>query len=1326
MRAAHWELAALGQAVALGRWLVDPALGWALAIGALGVVVVLGAVMTRRALPILTALAVMGVAAAAIDNAREMRAVERSWPATRRALVERASRGLGEALDQAVERARAAAAQVEHVRTMPRAAAFRELSSMVSTAGPETGVAVFDSNGAPLVWAGRHRLAPDIRGPELSLRTTAFYAVLEARRQAGSLIGVGQVLLAADSAVPDREGAVASLFERKAGASLEFFAAGSAPAEEGVLHYCVPRCPAEMGDGGEVLFSVRTVPPAQGERKLALVAAGGRRGTVLGLVVLVLLSFVGGALGRWGGLSAIVGLLVLTPAGRHVGAETLFSSATYYLGTAGPFSASQGALLVSAGLGLVGVFSLARRKVGAWGMWLAGLIVIAAPVVMRHAASGITLPFGEIGIGLWLSWELGLATVGILLGLVAGALVSQRFGRHPPTALPLAGVLAGVVLAVVGLLVWDPAGWPFWYAPLWVPVAALAILPQPRVRHIVSVALVAGTAASLLTWSTVIEGRMLLAGRDASRLSEGDPVAIGLLDQFGGELETAPVPASGAALYAVWRESPLSQDDYPAVLTTWNRAGGRIAVLELADLGLETALLRFYAREAMAQGKRVLEVVHGEGGVRYVISVPLQDQAVVTVGLAPRSELIPPVRVARFLRGERRLVEPYEMFLGEAGSAADSGSLEWERTGWVVRGRRILPLPTGARSLNIGVSLGSVPQLFVRGALVLLLDCAVVVLLWLVADALTGRIRAQSRSRLVIMFRSYRLRLTVALAGFFVTPTLGFAAWSAVRLRAEAARSRDLVTHQTLSDAAGSAAQLSLVPRPELSLRLDLLASRLGADLLWYEGGVLTAASVAVLDELGLLGRFMPPEAYRALMLEDEMEVTSSQLIGGQLTRVGYRLLGGPRGAGPVLAVPRLVDVTGIQHQQEDLALGILLATFLGVAAAAGLAALAARSLSHPVQSLRAAAVAVGRGEPVPPFGPDIPTEFVPVVDSFERMARDVRASQAALETARRRTAAVLANVATAVIAVDREMKVSIANPRAKELLDARLESGEAVAAVTGSEWSALWNWVREFMGGGRELDQQEFLVGTRRVRAQVASLHGDQGGCVVALDDTTELTHAVRVLAWGELARQVAHEIKNPLTPIRLGMQHLQRARRDGSPDFDSMLERTGRQILSEIERLDAIARAFARFGAPPAEAEPLETAELSAIVEDAADLYALGGGTQVLVQSAEPVEARVRKDELKEVLINLIENARDAGAAKVSIRVERGAGRRPTVVIEDDGRGISKEHLVRVFEPQFSTTTSGTGLGLAICKRLVEGWGAEIDVRSELGRGTTVRIVF
>src|SRR2546421_62587 len=223
----------------------------------------------------------------------------------------------------------------------------------------------------------------------------------------------------------------------------------------------------------------------------------------------------------------------------------------------------------------------------------------------------------------------------------------------------------------------------------------------------------------------------------------------------------------------------------------------------------------------------------------------------------------------------------------------------------------------------------------------------------------------------------------------------------------------------------------------------------------------------------------------------------------------------------------------------------------------------------------------------------------------------DVCSSDLALEEARRRTAQVLANVATGVIALDDGLRVTMANPRAAELLGAPLTPGDLLPRAAPAEWLVVWNAVREFLDGVPEgIVEREFAVGGRQIRVQLASLGPAPDGCVVALDDATALTRAARVLAWGEMARQVAHEIKNPLTPIRLGIQHLQRAReKEDGKVFDATLDETAGRILAEIDRLDAIARAFSRFASPAAEALPLEPVDVYAVAREVVHLYTLGG---------------------------------------------------------------------------------------------------------------------
>jgi nitrogen fixation/metabolism regulation signal transduction histidine kinase len=232
----------------------------------------------------------------------------------------------------------------------------------------------------------------------------------------------------------------------------------------------------------------------------------------------------------------------------------------------------------------------------------------------------------------------------------------------------------------------------------------------------------------------------------------------------------------------------------------------------------------------------------------------------------------------------------------------------------------------------------------------------------------------------------------------------------------------------------------------------------------------------------------------------------------------------------------------------------------------------------------------------------------------------------------------------------------------------------------------------------------------------------------VLTLEDVTDELRIERVLAWGEMAQQVAHEVKNPLTPIKLGVQHIRRAWIDRQPDFEEILERNIGAILDEIDRLASVASSFSRFAAPsPAGTEPLEPVAVAEVAQEVLELYGVGGGPMrfELVHAREVPLARGRVAEVKEALVNLLENARAAlpGGGRVKVEIQSVEGEIEVRVV-DDGVGIPPEVLPRIFEPHFSTRSSGTGLGLAIVRRLVEGWGGRVQAESRPGDGTVIRI--
>jgi two-component system nitrogen regulation sensor histidine kinase NtrY len=223
------------------------------------------------------------------------------------------------------------------------------------------------------------------------------------------------------------------------------------------------------------------------------------------------------------------------------------------------------------------------------------------------------------------------------------------------------------------------------------------------------------------------------------------------------------------------------------------------------------------------------------------------------------------------------------------------------------------------------------------------------------------------------------------------------------------------------------------------------------------------------------------------------------------------------------------------------------------------------------------------------------------------------------------------------------------------------------------------------------------------------------------------ELERSNRLAAWADMARQVAHDIKNPLTPIQLNAEHLRRVHQDRGEPLGRVLDECVDNVLSQVRLLRQIASEFSSFASSPT-AKPVPES-LSEVIAEVVEAYRTGlkGRIDIVVDVAPTLPpVLIDKAVLSRALTNIIENALHAmpGDGRLHLAAQLLNAGAVELTISDTGMGMDRAALDRIFEPYFSTRASGTGLGLTIAKRNVELNGGTIAVESERGQGTTVRI--
>jgi len=397
-----------------------------------------------------------------------------------------------------------------------------------------------------------------------------------------------------------------------------------------------------------------------------------------------------------------------------------------------------------------------------------------------------------------------------------------------------------------------------------------------------------------------------------------------------------------------------------------------------------------------------------------------------------------------------------------------------------------------------------------------------------------------------------------------------------------------------------------------------------------------------------------------------------------------------------------------------------------------------AKRITRPVQMLAVAADEIGAGRLDHRVEVETGDEFGSLIDAFNRMAGEVSASRRRLEQSavelerkhqdvegrRRYVETILDRLGTGVISMDAGGSVRTWNAAASRLLgiDAHV-LGQPAAAVFGSQELKPLALAIDDASRNREDRRPQDVSITREGRevhlaVMATRLRRDDGGSdglVIVLDDVSPLVRAQRVAAWREVARRLAHEIKNPLTPIQLCAERLRRHFSQAPPPMRSLVDECTTTIVGEVESLKGLVDEFSQFARMPApRAVPTR---LHALLDDVLVLYQ-GVCPEVVFRrrfASELPQVALDPEQIRRVIINLIDNAIEAMDRRGTLDLEthHDAVRRTVrVVVADDGPGIPAAGREKLFLPHYSTKQRGSGLGLAIVRRIVSEHGGGIEV--------------
>lgn len=402
-----------------------------------------------------------------------------------------------------------------------------------------------------------------------------------------------------------------------------------------------------------------------------------------------------------------------------------------------------------------------------------------------------------------------------------------------------------------------------------------------------------------------------------------------------------------------------------------------------------------------------------------------------------------------------------------------------------------------------------------------------------------------------------------------------------------------------------------------------------------------------------------------------------------------------------------------------------------------------ARRITEPIQELAAASREISAGNLSVRVNSEMGDEVGMLVESFNEMTAelqesrevitrstaDLRRSNLELDDRRRYVETLVAHISAAVISVDREGHVTTANPAVKEVLGMDLRPGDELSGALASDrLRPLHSLYHEVLEKGLPAQRGHLTIELQgnelHVAARISPLLGARGqplGTLLVVEDLSDLLQAQKAAAWREVARRVAHEIKNPLTPIQLAAERLEKKFRQGAADLERVVPEATGTIVHEVGVLKRLVNEFSRYARLPDVRVALT--EFKPWLNSVLKLYQGVSGVDWVVHVAPELDCvRIDQEQFRRVLINLIDNALAAMGGQGSLTIEASVLEHPgslRLTVSDEGPGIPMSSLKRLFQPDFSTKKDGGGLGLAIVQRIVHDHAGTIRVEPNLPRG-------